>query len=83
MLNNNVGIDLPELIRLKQFIVLVAISPCTSVGIDLPELIRLKPANIVVFLLLVELLVGIDLPELIRLKHPTFLASCHYVNGRD
>ena len=40
---NNVGIDLPELIRLKPIRLLTILFTASSVGIDLPELIRLKP----------------------------------------
>ena len=37
-----VGIDLPELIRLKHILQREFINPHVAVGIDLPELIRLK-----------------------------------------
>ena len=39
----NVGIDLPELIRLKRYWNLFLTIRIINVGIDLPELIRLKP----------------------------------------
>ena len=65
---NDVGIDLPELIRLKQRIMfLPGIKENRRVGIDLPELIRLKPAHKGDRLPILPD-VGIDLPELIRLK---------------
>ena len=63
-----VGIDLPELIRLKPLGVITLDSLLSHlVGIDLPELIRLKLNSTVID---VEILikVGIDLPELFKRK---------------
>ena len=70
----HVGIDLPELIRLKQAMTTAEFQKSWNVGIDLPELIRLKPRR------LPKtnadwLRVGIDLPELIRLKHLTHVPN--------
>ena len=78
-----VGIDLPELIRLKLENQRRNYCHFTVVGIDLPELIRLKlenqRRNYCHFTV-----VGIDLPELIRLK-PTVLhfMKKSYVTCRD
>ena len=68
----DVGIDLPELIRLKQSNGVCNMVDERIVGIDLPELIRLKHFKSTFTFL--RKTVGIDLPELIRLK---LFITCH------
>ena len=67
----NVGIDLPELIRLKPNRHCRYTKLLNNVGIDLPELIRLK-LGITIPIVTSISNVGIDLPELIRLKLNSF-----------
>ena len=77
-----VGIDLPELIRLK-LLTGKMVKDCGKSSRDWSAWIDTIETSLLSFIFTKYLPVGIDLPELIRLKRNPLRIGKHHVNSRD